>query len=118
MFVPNGRSVLIFVTVDFQIFFKLSYSQYEFRFKIFIPLITRQVYEMIGFNGEIPSVSIQTEAFPLLKMPEGVNSSIIEPQTTQVRTKTSFDISPDGKSLMIIETRWAHFRFISDLKYR
>ena len=105
MFVPNGRSVLIFVTVDFQIFFKLSYSQYEFRFKIFIPLVTRQVYEMIGFNGEIPSVSIQTEAFPLLKMPEGVNSSIIEPQTTQVRTKTSFDISPDGKSLMIIETR-------------
>ena len=86
-------------------FFKLSYSQFEFRFKIFIPLITRQVYEMIGFNGEIPSVSIQTEAFPLLKMPEGVNSSIIEPQTTQVRTKTSFDISPDGKSLMIIETR-------------
>merc|ERR1711953_9632 len=74
------------------------------KFKIFIPLITRQVYEMIGFNGEIPSVSIQTEAFPLLKMPEGVNSSIIEPQTTQVRTKTSFDISPDGKSLMIIET--------------
>lgn len=74
------------------------------KFKIFIPLITRQVYEMIGFNGEIPSVSIQTEAFPLLKMPDGMNSSIIEPQTTQVRTKTSFDISPDGKSLMIIET--------------
>ena len=88
------------MTVDFQ---------NQFRFKIFIPLITRQVYEMIGFNGEIPSVSIQTEAFPLLKMPEGVNSSIIEPQTTQVRTKTSFDISPDGKSLMIIETRLVHF---------
>lgn len=74
------------------------------KFKIFIPLITRQIYEMTGFNGEIPSVSIQTEAFPLLKMPEGMSSSIIEPQTTQVRTKTSFELDVNGKSIMIIET--------------
>ena len=38
---------------------------------------------MNGFNDAIPSIKIQTEAWPVLKMPDGTNSTIIEPQTTQ-----------------------------------
>lgn len=82
-------------------------SDDHFRYKISIPMTTRQVYKMTGFNGEIPS--IETEAFPVLKSqnPDGVETSFIEPQTSKVITKTSF-VTLGDKSLMILETRYIH----------
>ena len=65
-------------------------------------MTTRQVYKMTGFNGEIPS--IETEAFPILKNPDGMKTTFIEPKTSKVETKTSF-VTLGEKSLMILETR-------------
>lgn len=62
----------------------------------------RQVYKMTGFNGEIPS--IETEAFPVLNISDGMKTSFIEPKTSKVKTKPSF-VTFGEKSLMILETR-------------
>ena len=82
-----------------------SWKNIEFRFKLGIPLVTRQEYEMIGFDGEIPSIKIITEAWPILKMPDNISSKIGDPQATKVQTKTSFQTSATGKNIMQIETR-------------
>lgn len=74
-------------------------------YKLTIPLLLDQKYEIKGSQGLIPTVKVTSQAWPILNALNGAKSSISDSTTTNVTTSKCFEKTADGRILLHIQTK-------------
>jgi len=79
--------------------------QCEQSYKIVIPLLMDQTYEIKGTEGLIPGVKVTSQAWPVLKAANGAKSTITDSKTTNITTSKNIEKTESGRILLHIQTK-------------
>jgi len=75
------------------------------KFKMEVPLATTQEYLLKGFDGLIPKITVESEATPILKLPDGRRTDLEDVFTKRVTTE-SFVRQEDGETYLTVVCRF------------
>ena len=70
-----------------------------------VPLATTQEYLLKGFDGLIPKITVESEATPILKLPDGRRTDLEDVFTKRVTTE-SFVRQEDGETYLTVVCRF------------